>query len=239
MNIGKAFTYAFEDKEWTRKLGILLVVLLVPILNFAGVGYSIDIMRRIVKGQAELLPDWDDLGKKFLDGLLLGLASIIYALPILLLACLPLALILVPILLAGNSNSQDIANAMGGASAIAFACLGCFAFVYGLALSVLFPAIYIKYAAEGTFAACFNFKEIFAVMRRNTGAYFTAWIVYVGVSFGAGLVGGLIGGLISWIPCIGQLAVFIISFGAAAYTLVVFAHMFGEYSLLPPANAQG
>ncbi len=239
MNYGRAFTYAFEDKEWTRKLGIFLVILLVPILNFAGIGYSVDIMRRIIKGDPQPLPDWDDLGKKFMDGLLLALASIIYALPILLLACLPLALILVPIFLSGNSNSQDIANALGGASAIAFACLGCFAFVYGLALSVLIPAIYVKYAAEGTFASCFNFKEIFAVIRRNTGAYFTAWIVYVGISFGASLVGGLIGGLLSWIPCIGQLAVFAISFAAAEYTILVFSHMFGQYSLLPPANAQG
>ncbi len=53
---------------------------------------------------------------------------------------------------------------------------------------MIFPAIYVNYAKEGTFASCFKLREVFNIIGKNAGAFFTAW----GMSLVAGLVVGVI-----------------------------------------------
>jgi len=230
MNISKAFTYPFEDKEWLTKVGLAVVITVVPILNFAAFGWVIEIMRRVGRSDPQPLPSWDDLGKKFMDGLMLFLAGLVYALPIIILVGVPLAILVIPAAIASSSNSsQDVMNAIATAGGVVGFCLSCFFILYALALSILFPAIYVEYAHKGTFASCFAFKDIFAQISRNAGAYFTAWGVYIGTSLGVGIVSGLVGALVGWIPCLGQVVAFVIGFAAGVYALLVYAHLFGQY----------
>jgi len=236
MNIGKAFSYPFEDKEWPTKAGLGVLITLVPILNFAAFGWVIEIMRRVGKGDPQPLPGWDDLGKKFMDGLILFLVGLIYALPIILLVGVPIAIMTIPAILAGNSNMQDTAKAIATAGGIVSLCLSCLFILYALGLSILFPAIYVEYAHKGTFASCFNFKEIFAQIGKNTGAFFTAWGVYLGTSIGASLAAGIVGGLLGWIPCLGQLVAVVVGLAAGVYILLVYAHLFGQYGATEAAS---
>lgn len=219
-----------------------MLVSIIPILNFAWLGYILEIMRQVMKSEPLPMPGWDNLGKKFMDGLILALAGLVYALPILLLVGIPLTIMIVPAILAGNSSTQDLANAIATAGGTVFMCLTCVFILYGLALSIVFPAISIEYANKGTFTACFNFNEIFGQIRKNAGVFFTAWGVYLGVSIGASLAAGIVGGLLGWIPCLGQLIAVVISFAASVYALLVFAHLFGQYGAIevvdkPPATA--
>ena len=69
MDIGKSFSFAFEDKQWLSKLGLGAVIAMVPILNFAWSGYMVEIIRNVMKNVQEPLPNWDDIGKKFSEGL--------------------------------------------------------------------------------------------------------------------------------------------------------------------------
>ena len=232
MNIQKALTYPFEDKQWTGKIGIGVLISIVPILNFAWLGYILELMRQVIKGNPLPMPDWNNLGKKFMDGLFLFLAGFVYALPVILLIGIPLTVMIVPAILAGNSNNQSIASAIATAGSMVAMCLTCVFLLYALALSVLFPAIYVEYAAKGTFASCFNFKDIFVQIGKNTGVYFTAWGVYLGVAIGASLVGGIIGGLLGWIPCLGQLIAVVVGVASGIYALLVFAHLFGQYGAM-------
>ena len=71
MDAEKSFTFPFEDTEWVSKLGLGALISMVPILNFAWSGYLVDIIRNVMNNDAEPLPTWDDLGKKFNDGLIL------------------------------------------------------------------------------------------------------------------------------------------------------------------------
>jgi hypothetical protein len=237
MNIEKALTYPFEDHQWAGKVGIGVLISLVPILNFAWLGYMVELMRQVTKGNPLPMPDWNNLGKKFMDGLFLFLAGFVYALPVILLVGVPLAFMIVPAIMAGNTNNQNIANAIATAGGLVAMCLTCLFILYALALSVIFPAIYVEFAAKGTFASCFNFKDIFAQIRKNTGMYFTAWAVYLGVTIGASLVGGIIGGLLGWIPCLGQLVAVVVGVASGIYALLVFAHLFGQYGAADPAAA--
>ncbi len=45
--------------------------------------------------------------------------------------------------------------------------MSCLFVVYGLVLSVIFPAIYVNYAKEGTFASCFQLREVFNIIGKE------------------------------------------------------------------------
>jgi len=240
MNISKSLTYPFDDSQWLSKVGMGVLVSIVPILNFAWLGYIVELMRRVMKGDPLPMPAWDNFGKKFMDGLMLALASLIYTLPVILLIGVPAAIMIVPTLLAGNSSTQDLATALYTAGSVVTFCLTCLFLLYALALSVVFPAIYVEFARKGTFASCFNFKEIFGQIKKNAGAFFTAWGVYLGISIGVSLVAGIVGTLLGWIPCLGQLIAVAVGAGAGIYVLLVYAHLFGQYGAMegvytPPA----
>ena len=47
MDIGKVFSYQFEDRQWITKLGLGALISLVPILNVAITGYMVGIIRNV------------------------------------------------------------------------------------------------------------------------------------------------------------------------------------------------
>ena len=244
MEIGKSFSYPFEDKQWVSKLGLGAVISLVPILNFAMTGYMIGIVRNLMNGVQEPLPNWDDFGKKFMDGLMLVLAGLVYALPVIILSCLPLSFLSIPAILSGNQDTQGLAEALAGIGGVAFAGLSCLFVIYGLVLSVIFPAIYVLYAREGTFASCFKLREVFDIIGKNAGAFFTAWGMSLVAGLGVGLVAGIVSSVLGLIPCIGWIASIVISLGVGVYIATIYSHLFGQFGqqafaqtpLIPPEN---
>lgn len=88
MDINKAVRYVTEDKTWLSKLliGVLMSVLsflIVPALILQG--YVVKIIRRVMSGQWDGLPEWDDWGKLLRDGFFVTVAEIVYTLPFILL----------------------------------------------------------------------------------------------------------------------------------------------------------
>ncbi len=237
MNIGKALTYAFKDKSWGRKLGLYLLVLIVPVVNLAGTGYIVEILRRVMKGDAKPLPDWDRFGRKFIDGLALFFVGVVYLLPVLLVALLPLGLSLGPAFFSGSRNVQGLADALQSTGTVLFAGLGCIFVVYMLAFSLIVPAITVTYAQKGGIGACFKVGGVLALISRNSGAYFTAYGVTLGVSVAASFVTGIVGAFLGWIPILGQLLVFALGLCVGVYDSVVSGHLFGQFGAKHPAKA--
>lgn len=229
MDTGKSFSFPFEDNQWLSKLGIGAVVTMIPILNFAWSGYMVELIRNVMNGAPQPLPNWDDLGKKLSDGFLLFVAGLIYALPILVIACLPLGMMVIPGILSGNQDMQGIANAIAGVSSVLFIGLLCLFIIYGLILSVVYPAILVLYAREGTFASCFKFREAFDLIGRNTSTFFTAWAVSIAASLGVGLAAGFAQLVLNFIPCIGQIVSLVLTVGIVVYTSAIYAHLFGQF----------
>ena len=69
MDYGKSFTFVFEDEKWISKFAVGVLITLVPILNFATYGYVIQLLKNVRDGEEKPLPEWDDFGKFFVDGL--------------------------------------------------------------------------------------------------------------------------------------------------------------------------
>jgi hypothetical protein len=229
MDFTRAFRYILDDKDWLSKVGLGLLIMAVPILNFAWIGYQVQIIRNVRKNEAVILPTWDDLGKKFMDGLMIVLAGLIYSLPILLVSCLPLAIMLVPAL---ASDNQDLFNVLMTSSMVVYFCLICLFVLYALVISIISPIMRVFYAKEGTFAACFKIREFFQTLSRNAGPFFTIWLVSLGVSIGVSVAVSIVGAVVGWFPIIGQLVLLALGLAGPAYVAYFSSHMYGQFAAL-------
>ena len=213
MDIGRAFSFVFEDENWIVKIliaaAILLAgvifswVLLVPLLLalvFVS-GYSVEITRRVIRGNPEELPEWDDWGQMFADGLKVWVIGIVYALPIILVGiCLGIPTGLL------SENSEGLATFLGLVS-------GCFNFLWAIVMSITLPAAIAFYVDNEDLGAAFRFGEVLAFVRDNLSTYLVTFIM--------SWVANLIGSLGSIVCGIGWLV-------TAPYAWMVTGHLYGQ-----------
>lgn len=193
MDFGKAFTFTFDDPDWIKKVLIGGVVTLVPIFNLAATGYSLEVTKRVINGEPRLLPEWDDLGGKFVKGLLVAVIGFVYALPILLLVCLMQGGMMLLGGAAGSSRSGG--EAAGGATAVIASCFVCLIFLYSLFLGLVLPAAIGNYAAKDQLGAAFRFADIASLVQKNTGAYLMVLLIEIASGLAASLVGSIACGI--------------------------------------------
>jgi hypothetical protein len=178
MDVGSSFSYMFQDEGWIKKILIGGVVGIIPIVNFAAIGYMIQIIRNVREGQALPLPEWDEFGKYFMDGLWVFLIFLVWSIPIILIACLQG----VGTAAIAEANEQA-ANAYG----IISACFTCLIVLWGLVIAAVSPAIMVRFAEVGEFMVGFQFSEIFSIIRANVGNY----IIVILLMWLAGLIASL------------------------------------------------
>ncbi|PJF46570.1 MAG: DUF4013 domain-containing protein [Chloroflexi bacterium] len=224
IDIGRAAQHPTEDQNWLSKLGIGALIALVPILNFALSGYTIEHLKNTLNGMDVPLPAWDNLGEKLVNGLKVFVVTFVFALPIVLLTCIiTVASGGLAALSGGTDQLGDAALVGVGVLTIAVSCL---AALYGLFLAYLSPAIYIQYAKTKEISACLRVGELFSIARANTVDYLTIFAIFIGFAF----VLGLVVGVLNIIPCLGQILSLLIAFLAAPYLAVLLGHMCGQYA---------
>jgi hypothetical protein len=74
-NISDSITYPIKD--W-KKIIILGIILIIPIVNFIGFGYYLRIMKSTLAGSDEL-PEFESIGELFIDGTKILIVCIIYS----------------------------------------------------------------------------------------------------------------------------------------------------------------
>lgn len=212
MDIGKAFTFVFEDDDWVVKVliaigilvaGIVLSWLVIPAILAALLlsGYVLEITRRVIRGDATVLPAWDDWGQLFVDGLQVAIIGIVYAVPIFIVSfCL-------------GAPLQWMSEGSEAASAFFGFALGCFNFLWAVILSLTLPAAIGRFAAEGELASAFHFGDVIAMVRDNLATYvITAVMVWV-----TGIMASL-----------GLLFCFIGVFFTGVYAELIQGHLYGQ-----------
>ncbi|MEA3441044.1 MAG: DUF4013 domain-containing protein [Chloroflexota bacterium] len=228
MDIGKSFRFVFEDKDWVSKLLIGVLVSLVPILNFAFMGYLVQLVLNVSEGIAHPLPDWSDFGDKFVKGLIMVVAGFIYALPIVILIGIMGGTGALADLSTGGEIS-DVAGALLAGVGVLFACLIA---LYGLALIFFYYGMTIHFSREGTFGSCFQIGKIINLISSNLGEYLTAWLVSLLFGFVLTIAAGIAFTFLSIIICIGWILMFLLAAFLTVWPNIVIFHLFGQVGAL-------
>lgn len=206
MDIGKSFTFVFEDPNWAGKIIIGGLITLIPIVGWLFViGYLVAIARNIIKGDPQPLPEWSDFGQIFVDGIYGFVIAFVYVLPIIIVSCVfwaPLSLI-----------SPD-----SGDGSFLFTLLSCcfsaFVFIYAVIVGWFFiPAALGRYAETSDLASALRFGEVLDVSRADPVAFLIALLIAWVASFLASF--GLI------LCCVGVIF-------TAFYAQCVTGHIYGQ-----------
>jgi hypothetical protein len=225
MDLGRAVTYVTEDEGWQRKFGLGALIMVVPIFNFAGIGYEAAVARAVGRGESRPLPEWSNLGQYFMDGLWLGLAQLVYSLPLLSLLCLPGGLFFGVLVAADSDRRFERALPLAG---LVWFCGFALFFAASLLLGFFLLAVTAQFARRGTFSACFDVGAIFGFVRANFSNYLTAWAGQIAVGFLGGLVVGPLATILNFIPCLGWLASAALLGGFSFGMLLVSGHLVGQ-----------
>jgi len=184
MDYGKSFTYIFEDEMWLTKFLIGVVVSFVPIVQFATYGYILEIVKNVRDRQERPLPEWDDFGELFINGLKYLLGTIVYLIPLFI-----IAFISIPFsIMAG----EDPGTLFG----LGITALTCFMILLSLLPLILMPVLMVQFARDYQISDMFKFGEMWEMISADFSAYIVV-LLFLGFTIfvvgAAGLVACFIG----------------------------------------------
>ena len=215
MDFGLAFSFPFQDEKWIEKIVVAALISLIPIVGwFALLGWSIEIGRRVINGDEEVLPDWNDFGGLLTLGFKGGLAALVFSIP-LIVVWFPLGIFL------GLVSTADLDAAETLITLVSF-CVICLTFTYSIALLLALPASYGRLAATDGLGDSLNVREIWTIVSNAPGAYLIVLLGY----FVAGFIASL-----------GSILCLVGIFLTTAYALAVEGHLLGQAYLEGTADA--
>ena len=224
MDIGKSFSYIFEDPRWVTKLLVgtlvliassLLMFVLVGILGyFIVMGYALETLRNVRNGETTPMPEWRDRwGEWLVAGFKLFVATFVWALPAVIFGFL----MFVPAIM--MDSNQDFWAAMGG---LGLVCLSCLMFLWVIVVLLAQPAIYIRVAEKDSIGAALQFGSMLRFTREHIGDVLVATIVYVIAALVVSTVGSLVGTLLCFV------GLFVTIPLASLITYLIQAHLYAQ-----------
>lgn len=188
VDFGRSFRFVVDDPDWIKKILIggaftLASALIVGLFFVAG--YWVRMLKRVAAGEARPLPEWDDLGGIFRDGLVLVGVYFVHVLGVLVVvAGFGCAAGLVVFGLGGLSGgSHQASDAIGALGALGFAGLYVVLILVGLALSLYLPAAFVRVALSGEFADGFDWRRNIEFIRANLANYALSLVFYLVAHF--------------------------------------------------------
>jgi len=204
MDFGKAFSFVFEDEDWLKKIAVGGLFSLIPVIGiFVVLGWGVEITKRVINGDPEVLPDWSDFGGYLTRGFMVFLVAFIYLLPVILLqVCSSLPYLYE----AADETLLTIFT-------IVTVCFGCLTTIYSIGAYLLLPAAIARYAATGEVSAAFKLGEVFKMVKNNIGTYAMV------------LLGGIVASLVA---SLGVIACGIGVLFTSVYSFAINGHLWGQ-----------
>jgi hypothetical protein len=226
LDIGRAFTFMFDDPDRNRKLGTGILITLIGIILspvLIGIvplimmtGYTLVVLQNVMKGDRYPMPEWENYGDLFVRGLKLVVVLIVWMLPV-------FAIYLPSVIGAAwmDSNS-DALRAMGTVLSI---CGTCFVILGSLAITLLMPAIYVRMAERNDISDGLAFSRIIAFTRRNLSNVLIAFLMTIVIGLIAAIAA--MAGFLAL--CVGVLFTFP---AATLWQYLATAHLYGQVGVL-------
>jgi hypothetical protein len=215
MDIGASLGFFTRDEKWLTKVLIGGIVSLIPIVNFAVLGYALAVLKNVAEGQDVPLPDWSDFGNLFVKGLMGFVGIFLWLLPGVILYCC--AFILGGAL---GSVSRDL-QALGG---LVVSCVMCLYLLWALLVAIAAPAALTRFVLTGYQLGSFvQFGNVFRYMTGNLSNYIIALIVSL---------------VANWLAAFGIILCVIGVIFTYFWSILVFGHLFGQVARqAAPASA--
>jgi hypothetical protein len=182
MNYSEALSFTFRDQSWLKKMAIGGLIAFISlyaglffITGFFIMGYYIGILRNVMKEEDRPLPEWSDLGKIFVDGILGGIIFILYFIIIGLISAIPITQVAMDPYILGVEKGLTIAV---------------ISMITLLALYIFINIGLMQFAATNNFASAFNMSGLFRLLKGNFGNFLAIVIfslILNGILFLAGL----------------------------------------------------
>lgn len=181
-NLGKAFSFMFEDPSWVLKVVIAALFMLLSIVGlgvFVLLGYLVELTQRVIRREQLPLPEWKDVGVKFVLGFKYFVVLLVYALPVIFLV-IPLMVLTA---LAAISQSSQALNAFLAVYTFGFVLL---LIPYTFLYILLTPIITYRFALREKISDGLDIGGIFGDFRRNWQNTLVVALITVGLESFAG-----------------------------------------------------
>ena len=193
-NLSNSFNYAKKLLSDGGRLIILIVLNLIPLVNWIVLGYAARVLREAPASEAP--PKLEKYGDLFTDGAKVSIASLIYMI-------VPLALIV------SGAVSMGAGIFSGESASLVLGGLGIVLLLVGLLLAfvfLIFLGVGIAHMVKtGKFGKAFAFGEILSIIGKIGWGKYIGWVVLTAI------IAFVVGGLASSIPYVGWLLSAIIS----------------------------
>ena len=190
-NLISTFNFPFSDKRWFLKLliGVLLSLagMLIPIIpSIFLVGYYYRISRRIIAEDGQpALPEWDEWGRLFIDGIKYLGGVVIYSLPLILSMLVFYLLMFLPCL--SMFGASDTWHGYGADPRmmtsmllllLAYPMMG-LSLLISLLTGIVLPPALMHLVAHNSFGAAFQVSSWWKIVRANIGGFLIAFLLSI------------------------------------------------------------
>lgn len=180
LDFARAFRFVPDDPDWIKKILIggaftLLSAILIgaPFV----MGYFVRLVRNVARGDERPLPEWDDLGGIFSDGLRAVVVYLAYFVGALI---LPVTLggVLLLVIAGGSSTGGGAGEALASIAAVAMVAIYALGGLLMLVLMLFVPAALLHFILYDRVSAAFEVREVVGIIQRNLGSYLLALVLY-------------------------------------------------------------
>jgi hypothetical protein len=182
INLQEILTFPFKDDQARKHLLVGSLVALsafvIPILPYlALMGYAVSIARQILRGEEPRMVAWEDWSSLLSDGIKLFGVRMVYSIPIFLLV-IPIILISTILPIFATTLDSREAEMFFVLFPLLVTGLICILIPLSIPLAILIPVAELHTVEKGEFAAAFQFKEWWSILRVNLSGFLAAFGVY-------------------------------------------------------------
>ena len=171
-SVGDSFGFVFKDPRWVQKVIVGSIVVVASVFGIGLVllaGYFLRLARRVRDGEPHPLPEWDDWGGLFVEGLTVMLIYAGHVIPVAILGAVLVLAISGAISLAARSGSLP-----DGIQILIVAALLAGALLYAVAIltvSIVLVVSFVRFVQTGELKDAFDFRAAIAELRQNLFPY--------------------------------------------------------------------
>src|SRR5271157_1996653 len=222
LDFGAPFGFFLRDRAWLKKV----VVASLLTYTFIGIspvlGWTLEIIHRVVRGGDVELPEWTNLSRYWKEGVKGWFLNVVWLLPVI----LAILIIYVPILFLRSIGANQLA-------VMELTVLGCmltFITVYGMGVLFLMPAALGILTETGSLRQAINPAHAWQLVRAHPGPHLLVFVVF-----------GL--GVTTVLSVAALLTLFLALPPLLVYSSLVLAHYSGQLYRLhtesaPPSTSQ-